>query len=86
MSRFSANKSNTSQFYNRFNAGRNVNTSYFTNSQTPKGPQENKSQFDFGGRSQNSDNNNSDPDVDTISINNLSRDYVREQDPENAFR
>ena len=87
MSKFSANRSNTSQFYNRFNAGRNpTDTSYFTNSQTPNAQKE-KSQFNFDGKSndQISDPGASDNDVEDLSINNLSRDYVREQDPEMAF-
>ena len=87
MSKFSANRSNTSQFYNRFNAGRNpADTSYFTNSQTPNALKE-KSTFNFDGKSndQHSDPGASDNDVEALSINNLSRDYVREQDPEIAF-
>ena len=43
-------RSNTSQVYNRFHAGRNINTSYFTNAQTPTGNKE-RSKFDFNCKS-----------------------------------
>ena len=85
----SRDRSNTSQLYSRFNHGRNVNTSYLTNNAfTPTGAKE--SPFDFKDLGDKSEKSGQTSPVDMLSNNdmsgiNISRDFVREQDPENAF-